>query len=253
MKPLKYTRTADIIAKVSCVVAFVFMILYLFIEILYGLGYITTGVVRIVCLILWFVPGFIVLIYPFLFDDDTEDFEPKIKPDKMAIDISSFEDFFNQAEISIVKNGLTKIANESHENYEFYLYATPRKITSMDFVLIINTDEITNEILNHSSRAYVESIQSYYQKKLKNLSSNVNVITVVCVKRITPVLRRVLSGNAGLEQDFSMGRFISAISFGGKNLYMIKQKGLIGKAKYKKCKDKFKAYFDFLFPHNVSE
>ena len=64
MKPLKYTKTADLIAKISCVVGAIFMIAYFCVEVMYGLGYIKTETIRIISIISFMIPGVIVLIYP---------------------------------------------------------------------------------------------------------------------------------------------------------------------------------------------
>lgn len=248
MKKLKYTKKADIFAKCCCVCGFVFGLLFIVASMFLGGGDNKPHFITIICLVLSIVSGIIIIIYPYIFEEGAEDFGPKIKPDKIPINFSSFSDFFKDAEKSLENFGLIKIASQEHENYKQHLYSTQRKFKNMDFVLILTADEITWEILNLSSDEFTECIESYFRKDLNRIALNVNIITIVCTKRVTHSLRNILNKNGGTEQSFGIGRFFSAISFGGKNLYLIKQKGLVGKGKYKKCKKKFFKYFHFLLP-----
>ncbi|MBE6645070.1 MAG: hypothetical protein E7612_06820 [Ruminococcaceae bacterium] len=242
MKKLKYTKAADIIVKVACVAGGIFFIAAFCVSTDSPLFWIFFGLACI-C-------GLVIFIYPYIFDEESDDFskEIKLKPDKFSVEFSFFQEFFEKAKISLESNELTQISSIKHDDYEMYLYATPKTIMNLDLVMIINAEEVTKELLDKLPEECIKCVEFYYKKSFNWISYDINLLTTFCVKRITPALRSLLSENYGLRQDYTLAGFLSAISFGRKNLYMVKQKGLIGKTKYKKCKNKFKKYFAFLFP-----
>ena len=69
-------------------------------------------------------------------------------------------------------------------------------------------------------------------------------MTIVCVNRINSSFRNIMNSN--VEQDFTIGRFIAGLSFGGKGLYIAEQAGGFAILKYKKYRKKFFELFDFL-------
>ena len=252
MKPLKYTRKADIFGKVCIVLGNVFFLLWIAAEFLSAYGYINIAV-SYFCMLILFISGSIVFIYPFIFEHESEDFDSKIKPDKFSTAFSSFDEFFENAEKSLGNFGLTKISTQKYDTYEQHLYSTGKIFPHKDFVVIINAEDISNEILNHSSEEFVKFAESYYKRGLNRIAWKINIITIICTNRVTPALRKLLNTNGGTEQDFGIGRFFSAISFGRKNLYLINRKGLTGRTKYKKCRKKFLNYFSFLFPEQTDK
>ena len=243
MKKIKYTQKVDVFIKiVICSIPTFFILANTFAALCYA-DRVKTFFWADLFGILFLIFGFILVVFPYVVEEDAKLLGAgTAKPQKYVIPFSSFDSFFEKAHKSFESKGLKQISVFKKDDYELYLYATQFKKTNVDFVLILNTEEFNENIWEDSLEAYVNSVPSFYRKTL-----NLNLITMICVRRITPDLRSILNFNAGFLQDYSKGRFLSAISFGRKNLYVSEQKGLVGKIKYKKAKSRFKKYFDFLF------
>ena len=78
-------------------------------------------------------------------------------------------------------------------------------------------------------------LNEYYNEKI--ITDKINMISVFCVDRITPTLQKLLNSN--IQQGYKNGRLPVAISFGGKNIYIAKQKDGFAITKYKRLRKQF--------------
>lgn len=204
-----------------------------------------------VFLALFFIFGTIVLLFPFLVEDPKGIMSPKVKADKYRSTVTSFEQFLSLVEESIENNRFLKIEKRTFENYEMHLYAGPLRRLNLEVVLLLRMDELTNIILEESNKAYIECLESHYRKNIRKISDYITVMTIVCVDRVNSEFRKLMDSN--IEQDFDTGRLISGLSFGGKSLYVAKQKGGFAVIRYKKHKKRFFELFGFIIENNSSK
>lgn len=188
--------------------------------------------------------GTVVFVFPFLFDDPNKIMSRKSTADRYDTGVTSYETFLSDTDVSLKDKAFERIIDKAFVDYELVLFSKERA-TAIDFVLIIRSKEFTEEILERSQADYVECVEAHYQRKYLKLSSHITVSTVVCVDRVTSSFKSLVNGN--IEQDFKITRFVSGLSFGGKKLYVAKQKGGLAFLRYKKLKKKFFDMFSFLF------
>ena len=63
------------------------------------------------------------------------------------------------------------------------------------------------------------------------------MISVVCVDRITPDFQKLVNSN--VQQGFKNGRLPVGVSFGGKNIYIARQKDGFAITKHKRLRREF--------------
>ena len=118
---------------------------------------------------------------------------------------------------------------------EVTVYVRPSQLWTLDCFAIIRTYELTNEILEKINERITEVLFKYYKRK--TITDTVNMVSIFCVDHITPVFRGLLDNN--IQQNLKTGRLIVGISFGGKNIYIAKQKDGFAIARYKRLRRDF--------------
>lgn len=242
MKKRVLTKKLTVFYKISIVLGLLAFSMIFFLPLFFNED--VGLVVYCVLLALGCLFGLVVLLYPFIFIDSNNIMSPITKAKKYKAKVSSFEDFLKTTEDVIEKNEFSKIEKRLFENYDMYLYATPLKCSKLDLILVIRTDVLTNEVVEKSNQAYIECLESHYNKPIKTISNHITIMTIICVNRINSSFRNVVNSN--VEQDFGIGRFIAGLSFGGKGLYIAEQVGGFAILKYKKYRKKFFELFEFL-------
>lgn len=207
----------------------------------------------VIFLCIFMASGLWVFIFPFVIEDTNGITNQRVIPYKYSVKVSSFSDFIIKTEETVTKKDYFKIGNISYEDYEMYLFAKPHNILNSNLLLIIRTDELTEEIIEKSNESFRTLILSYYNKDCSEISNHTTIMTMVCVNRITNYFPKVFNSNLAFQQDFSIYRLIAGLSFGGKKLYIAKQKSGLAVAKFNKNKKDFLELFDFLIENDLSK
>ena len=129
---------------------------------------------------------------------------------------------------------------QSHERMmlncdNYMLVYTQKKLTYLTAFVIVRVPELTDEILELSNRKLTDFFTRYYGTD--QITDWISVITVVCVDRITPSFQKLVNNN--IQQGFKNFRLPVGISFGGKTIYISKQKDGYAITKYKKLRKEF--------------
>ena len=252
MKRLKHNKKVEIFVKICTVWCFVSSLIFCAVSLLQA-----SNTVTIICFLLFVIPGIVLIIYPFIFQIIPEDFKFKTTPDVFSIDYSCFGNFSDSAAKALEHSELIEIYCKKYDDYEQHIYSQiyfdNKMFTQKDFVIIVNADETTEELISKAYVDFIRSTESFYGRRLKSIAWNLNIVFVFCTSHITQALEKLLHMDAGFAQSYSLGMFFSVISFDSKNVYLVKRKGLLGKTKYDRCRKKFLNYFSFLFPEQTDK
>ena len=114
-------------------------------------------------------------------------------------------------------------------------YIKPNGLWKENCITLVRVAELKDEILDFANDAITESLKAYYGKE--QITDTVDMVMIVCVDRITPTFQKFVNNN--IQQGFKNGRLPVGISFGGKSIYIAKQKDGYAIAKYKKLRREF--------------
>ena len=120
-------------------------------------------------------------------------------------------------------------------NGELTLYFKKTKLWTLECFSIVRVPELTDELLDNANEIITNMLNKYYGHK--TITDTVNMISIFCVDRITPTFQKLVNSN--VQQGLKNGRLPVGISFGGKNIYLPKQKEGFAIAKYKRLRKKF--------------
>ena len=115
------------------------------------------------------------------------------------------------------------------------LFIRSQKFCKLDCVALIKTSELTKEFLQEVNDNITESLKLYYDGKL--ITDTISMIAIVCVDRITPTFQKLVNSN--IQQGLKNFRLPVGISFGGKKIYISKQKDGFAITKYKRLRKEF--------------
>ena len=257
MKPIPLTRTTAFIYKFCIVsglvclfgpmsICCILLILSIWVECLSPEAEIDVWLLVCQCgLISGIVFGFLVFLFPFIFDDPNGIMSLKKKVDKYALKIKKFDEFYTLLSEKKSYTGYAEIKEGDFVDYQIYIYAREKQGSNLALLWVIHTDEITDDILNSANDKLVELVETHYDSKIGRIAGHITVNMIVCVNRITSAFRKMLQND--IEQDFKAGRFICGVSFGGKKMYIPEEKTNFMKYKYKKIRKDFMSSFNFLF------
>ena len=252
MKHFKFSKKAQTFAKICIIWGLVFLLaffVFLFLPVPFE--------ITLFCAISFMISGFILLFYPLIFGRIPEDFDFKIKPDVFSVDYSCFDDFFDSTKKFLSSYELIEIYGKKYDDFEQHVYTQiyfdNKMLPHKDFIIIVNADETTEELISKADVDFIRSTEEFYRRRLKTIAWDLNVIFVFCASHLTPALEKLLRIDAGFMQTTSMSRFFSVVSFDTQKVYLIRRKGLLGKTKYDRCRKKFLNYFSFLFPKGTDK
>ena len=163
----------------------------------------------------------------------------KQKPVKAETVLLPFEDYISLEyflDKSLTNNFYVKqkkLSFDEKGNVAVYIKST--KLWTLDCFAIIRVVELSDETLEIVNDKITEILTEYY--KGKTITDTVNMISVFCVNRITPTFQKLVNSN--IQQGFKNGRLPVGISFGGKKIYIAKQKDGFAIAHYKKLRKEF--------------
>ncbi|MBR6610350.1 MAG: hypothetical protein IKK99_09060 [Oscillospiraceae bacterium] len=159
-----------------------------------------------------------------------------VKAEKFQLNFKTYSDFISFINDSLVAKGYstqyTKTTNEI-ENVAVYIKST--KLWEIDCVSIIRVDELSDNLIESANDLITEIFTEYYGKS--HITDTVNMISIICVDRITPAFNDLVHNN--IQQGLKNRRLPVGISFGGKNIYIAKQKDGFAIAQYKRLRKNF--------------
>lgn len=112
------------------------------------------------------------------------------------------------------------------------VYFRHPKSWALSCFTIIRAPELSDELLDDANAGITSILTECYDGE--TITDTINMISVFCVDRITPAFQKLVNSN--VQQGLKNGRLPVGISFGGKNIYIAKQKGGFAVAKYKRLR-----------------
>ncbi len=159
-----------------------------------------------------------------------------VKAEKVLLpfgDYVTFESFIDNSlkSKSYIKQNVLTISEFG--NVALYIKST--KLWTSDCFAIIRVSELSDEILEIANDTITEILTEYYNGK--TITDTINMISIFCVDRITPCFQKLVNNN--IQQGIKNGRLPVGISFGGKKIYIAKQKDGFAIAHYKNLRREF--------------
>ena len=159
-----------------------------------------------------------------------------VKAEKLAIPFNDYNSLEKHIQSSTVCNGYTQQPGLTFcDDGTLVTYIKPKGLNKENCVALVRVSELKEDNLNLANDAITESLRVYYGKE--QITDTVDMITIVCVDRITPTFQKLVNGN--IQQGLKNGRLPVGISFGGKSMYIAKQKYGFAISKYKKLRKEF--------------
>lgn len=163
--------------------------------------------------------------------------KPKpVKAEKVSLPFTSYDELFAFLQERLLEKDfrlqktVSILANE-----EATLYLKALKKCQLTCFVIIRAPELSDEMLDTTNDGITDMLNEYYGSKA--ITDTVVMTSIFCVDRITPAFKKLLNSN--LQQGLKNNRLIVGISFGGKNLYIARQKDGFAVAKYKRLRREF--------------
>lgn len=159
-----------------------------------------------------------------------------VKAEKVLLPYDDFKVFESFIEHSLKRRYYIKQKNSLFcETGNVTVYTKSSKFWTLDCFAIIRISELSDEILEIVNDKITEILTEYYNGK--TITDTVNMISIFCVDRITPTFQKLVNSN--IQQGLKNGRLPVGISFGGKKVYIAKQKDGFAIAHYKKLRREF--------------
>ncbi len=191
-----------------------------------------TDIIFICSLIIFFVSGSLLIILLFVFG-----IKPKpVKSENMHLAFDTPNEFldFLQNRLLQKEYKLQKSVQIS-PNGEVELYLKRTKIWTLRCFVIIIVPELSDELIETVNGVITSILTEYYDDK--TITDTVDMISVFCVNHTSPAFRKLVNSN--VQQGLKNGRLPVGVSFGGKNIYIAKQKDGFAITKYKRLKIEF--------------
>lgn len=229
-------RTKELLIKISIVVAAIFGLLFIptipIVGSILGKEYEEWETIWIASFILFVVSGIVMMVFMAVFK-----FKQKpVKADKFPLSFDGFETLSSFLEKAVTQNDYqmqpTLFMNEQET---VTIFVRPNKLWKLDCIALVRTKELTDDILDMANNKITESLKAYYGTE--RITDTVSMISIICVDRITPTFQKLVNSN--IQQGFKNLRLPVGISFGGKSIYIAKQKDGFAITKYKKLRKEF--------------
>lgn len=164
-----------------------------------------------------------------------------VKAKKIAVHFDDYNSLEKHIQESAQNNGYTQQPSLTFlDDGTLTTYVKPNGLWKKDCIALIRISELTDDILNSANDAITESLKAYYAKE--RITDTVDMITIFCVDRITPTFQKLVNSN--IQQGLKNGRLPVGISFGGKSIYIARQKDGFAITKYKKLRKEFLKIMD---------
>ena len=159
-----------------------------------------------------------------------------VKAEKVPLAFASYNEFLDFLQMRLLqkKYQLQKTVPISPDGDVTVYLRTPKFWTLACFT-IIRVPELSDELLDIANDSITNILEEYYG--CETITDTVDMISVFCVDRITPDFEKLVNSN--IQQGFKNGRLPVGISFGGKTIYIAKQKDGFAIGKYKRLRREF--------------
>lgn len=159
-----------------------------------------------------------------------------VKAEKYPLEFADYNSLANHIAISAKSSSYAQQLALSFENDGMLTtYVKPNGLWKENCIALVRIAELTDDNLDAANDAITESLKAYYGKE--KITNTVDMITIVCVDRITPTFQKLVNSN--IQQGFKNGRLPVGVSFGGKTIYISRQKDGFAIAKYRKLRNEF--------------
>lgn len=159
-----------------------------------------------------------------------------VKAEKFKLQFNNFKELLAFLHKSLSKKGYVKQNTINlNESESVTVYSQIIGPNILECYSIVRVSELSNELLEKVENTITEIIKKYLDGTI--VTNAVNMIGIVCVDRITPAFQKLVNNN--IEQSLKTSRLPVGISFGGKTIYVAKQKGGLGIISYKELRKKF--------------
>ena len=159
-----------------------------------------------------------------------------VKAEKVLLPYDNYKTFESFIENSLIRRFYIKQKTLPFcETGNVTVYTKSLKLWTLDCFALIRISELSDEILEIVNDKITEILTEHY--KGKTITDTVNMISIFCVDRITPTFQKLVNSN--IQQGLKNGRLPVGISFGGKKVYIAKQKEGFAIAHYKKLRKEF--------------
>lgn len=169
----------------------------------------------------------------------------KLKPQKAERIHSTFSDYHEL--VIHFESSLRKLdfqqenAVSLNEQCDMLVFVRKR-FWSLDCVVLIKVEELTENMLNLTNEKFIEFYSSY--SKVNRMSEMIYFIPVICVDRITPPFREFINNN--IKQELNKYKLPVGVSFGSNTIYIAKQKDGFAITKYKKLRKQFLEIINYI-------
>ena len=159
-----------------------------------------------------------------------------VKAEKVPLVFASYNEFLDFLQMRLLQKEyqFQKNVPFSPDGDVTVYLRTPKNCTLACFA-IIRVPELSDELLDNANESITNILNAYYGGEA--ITDTINMISVFCVDRITPAFQQLVNSN--VQQGFKNGRLPVGVSFGGKKIYIAKQKDGFAIAKYKKLRKEF--------------
>ena len=158
-----------------------------------------------------------------------------VKAEKIIVKFNNFDEVLAHFKYTTNIHGY-QLIEKSILNEETWIYIFIRKkILKLESVVLIETTELTAEILDSANQKFNQVIESYYITS--NIDDSISMISLVCVDRITSEFQKYVNSN--IQQSLKGYKLPVGLSFGGKGIYIAKQKDGFAIMQYKKLRKEF--------------
>ena len=163
------------------------------------------------------------------------------KPEKIALKVGAYDEFSSNLETTLLNAGYSKTGvYPVMQDGSVMLYSKLGGADTLDCFSIIRIAELTEEAIEAANVALTDVFTR--DSNGKRITKTVNMISVFCVDRITQSFNGMINGN--VEQGLKNGRLPVGISFGGKNVYIGKQRDGFAILKYRRLRKEFLALME---------
>lgn len=164
-----------------------------------------------------------------------------VKAEKASLIYASYDELLDFLQKRLLEKEYKK-QNEAHvsPDGEVAVYLKPSKFWTLTCFAIIRAPELSDELLDNANESITNTLNTYYG--CETITDTINMISVFCVDRITPAFQKLVNSN--VQQGFKNGRFPVGISFGGRKIYMAKQRDGFAITKYRRLRKEFVSIMD---------
>lgn len=229
-------RTKDFILKTLLIVGIILMFMVFPGSIFWSMLIPSEEVVTIVFNIIFFTMLGVGILFMILLPIFGGLKQKPVKAEKVPLVFASYNEFLDFLQMRLLQKEyhLQKNMPISPDGDLTVYLRTPKNWTLTCFT-IIRIPELSDKLLDSANESITNILNTYYG--CETITDTINMISVFCVDRITPDFQKLVNSN--VQQGLKNGRLPVGVSFGGKNIYIAKQKDGFAITKYKRLRREF--------------